>query len=50
MVKPAKPDYTLTRELTHFTGRFNCMASPCEILVDTLEKKLAAGIIETAVN
>ncbi|MFT5504044.1 MAG: thiamine biosynthesis lipoprotein [Gammaproteobacteria bacterium] len=26
------------------------MASPCEILVDTLEKKLAAGIIETAVN
>ena len=41
-------DYTLTRTETHWLGQFAAMASPCEILIASDDKKIAERITELA--
>jgi thiamine biosynthesis lipoprotein len=36
----------LSKESTHFIGRFTAMASPCEVLIETLEPVLAHRILD----
>jgi FAD:protein FMN transferase len=50
--RPARPAESgappLTRVEDHFVGRFTAMASPCEVLVDTEDRALAARLVRTA--
>ena len=44
------PELSVTLQNDYIVGHFNAMASPCEILVDTLDKALATTLIETAMS
>ncbi len=39
-------DYTVEKNTTGLIGRFNVMASPCEVLMDTSDDKLAQKIVQ----
>ena len=41
---------TLEQKQDHFVGRFNTMASPCEILVDTTDESIASQVTNIAAN
>lgn len=43
-----KKDYTLSRQGDHLIGRFNAMASPCELLIDIQDKALGERLLNEA--
>lgn len=43
-------DYSIQQQDDYYLGQFTAMASPCEILIDTVEKQLARTLTETAMN
>ncbi len=41
---------TLERKQDYYAGRFSAMASPCEILIDTIDEPIANQITSIAAN